>query len=263
MPKFHKKTTLISNESLGNDIFRLTVKAPEIARAAAPGQFVMVRVADGFDPLLRRPFSIHKITAGGMLVILFKVVGRGTALLAKMKSGEIIDCLGPLGFGFPLDWDGSICIVGGGMGIAPLYYLAEKRVSHRQGTADDIVLLGARSREELELFADEFSTLGYTVKTATDDGSLGHHGFVPELLDGVLVSGEIKRVYSCGPFPMMKGVAIKTMEAGVECFVSLETHMACGLGACLGCTVSGVDGRFIHVCLKGPVFAAGEVVWEK
>jgi dihydroorotate dehydrogenase electron transfer subunit len=262
MSQFHKKVTLINNESLGNGIFRLTMKAPEIAGVAVPGQFVMVRVTGGFDPLLRRPFSIHRVTADGTVAILFKVLGRGTALLAEKRSGETIDCLGPLGFGFPLKRNGNICLVGGGMGIAPLYYLAQKMISSGQGTANDLILLGARSRVELELFAGEFDCLGGTVKTATDDGSLGHHGFVPELLDEVLSLKKISRVYSCGPFPMMKSVAAKTMAAGVECFVSLEADMACGLGACLGCTVPGTD-RLIHVCQRGPVLAAGEVLWEK
>ncbi len=263
MHQFHKKAILINNESLGNGIFRLTMEAPEIARAANPGQFVMVRVAGGFDPLLRRPFSIHKVTLKGMIAILFKVVGRGTALLAEMRTGEIIDCLGPFGFGFPLKRSGNICLIGGGMGIAPLYYLAEKMIDNSHGTGDDLVLLGARKREELELFADEFNQLGFAVKTATDDGSLGHHGFIPELLDEVFSSTKINRVYCCGPFPMMKAVAMKTREAGLECFVSLETHMACGMGACLGCMIPGVDGRLIQLCRRGPVLAAGEVVWEK
>lgn len=260
MSKFHKKATLISNEPLGNSIFRLTLDAPEIAGAAAPGQFIMVRVTDGCDPLLRRSFSIHKSTADGLITILFKVLGRGTALLSKVRSGELIDCLGPLGFGFPLKRNGNICLVGGGMGIAPFYYLAEKMISQRQRTGDDLVLLGARNRAELELFANEFTALGYTVKTATDDGSLGHHGFVPELMDEALSLKKINRVYSCGPFPMMKSVAMKTMKAGVECFVSLEANMACGLGACLGCAVPGTDG-FIHVCQRGPVLAASKVIW--
>ncbi len=262
MAEFHKKVTLISNESLGNGIFRLTMDAPEIAGAAVPGQFIMVRVTGGFDPLLRRPFSVHKVTAGSTVAILFKVLGRGTALLSEMKAGEIIDCLGPLGFGFPLKRNGNICLVGGGMGIAPLYYLAQKMISTGQGRADDLVLLGACCREELEPFADEFKTLGCTVKLASDDGSLGHHGFVPDLLDEVLSFKKINRVYSCGPFPMMKSVAMKSMAAGVECFVSLETSMACGIGACLGCTVPGTE-RLIHVCQRGPVLAAGEVLWEK
>ena len=122
-----------------------------------------------------------------------------------------------------------------------------------------INLPGAATGNELALFADEFFDLGYTVKTATDDGSLGHHGFVTDLLEPIL--GDIERVYTCGPFPMMGIVAARAQAAEVQCIVSMETHMACGLGACLGCTLPGADGKYIHVCRQGPVFDSKEVAW--
>ncbi|HHD56875.1 MAG TPA: dihydroorotate dehydrogenase electron transfer subunit [Desulfobulbaceae bacterium] len=261
MPEFQEKSPLLHREVITADIFRLTLHAPEISRAAHPGQFVMLQINDGMDPLLRRPFSIHQVSAGGNIQILFKVVGRGTAQLAGLLPGHPIDCIGPLGRGFALEKKDRLCLVGGGMGLAPLYFLAGRLLQTGKMPEKDFVLLGARNREELSIFADEFSQLGYPVQTATDDGSMGHHGFVTELLDPILPG--IQRVYTCGPSAMMKICADKACVTGVGCQVSLETHMACGLGACLGCAVTGADESYLHVCRQGPVFDAGEVAWTR
>ncbi len=261
MPEFQEKAPLLHREVIAADIFRLTLHAPKIAGAAHPGQFVMLRINNGMDPLLRRPFSIHQVRADGTIQVLFKVVGRGTAQLAGVLPGKHIDCIGPLGRGFSLEGKNRLCLIGGGMGIAPLYFLAERLLQTGKTAEKNFVLLGARNREELCIFAGEFSELGYTVKSATDDGSMGHHGFVTKLLDPVLPSME--RVYTCGPFAMMKICADKACAVGVTCQVSLETHMACGLGACLGCAVNAVDKGYLHVCRQGPVFDANEVAWTR
>ncbi len=259
MPEFQEKAPLVHRELIADGIVRLTMQAPEIARTAHPGQFVMVQVSDSMDPLLRRPFSIHQVTIDGTIQILFKVIGRGTALLAQLMPGDHIDCIGPLGRGFSFDQKERLCLIGGGMGIAPLYFLAKRLLRTTETPERDFVFLGARNREELTLFADEFFDLGYTVKTATDDGSMGHHGFVTELLDPALPV--VERLYTCGPFAMMKICADMAKGVGVHCQVSLETHMACGLGACLGCAVTGAEHGYLHVCRQGPVFDAGEVAW--
>ena len=244
---------------MAEDVYRLTVRAPLIAGAAHPGQFVMVRVADRFDPLLRRPFSIHQQFATGTIGLLFKAIGKGTDMLASVTVGDDLDLIGPLGRGFDLGRDQPSCIIGGGMGIAPLYFLAKRLLTGNRQPGQCHVLLGARNRAEIEPLAAEFADLGYPVQTATDDGSMGHNGFVPDLLDAVL--SEVSRVYTCGPAPMMKSVVSKCRKADVWCQVSLETHMACGLGACLGCTVPGPEGSYVHVCRQGPVFHGGEVAW--
>ncbi len=259
MTKFQEKAQILDRQELAASIIRLTLHAPLVAAAAHPGQFVMVRVGDSFDPLLRRPFSIHQVSAGGDLQLLFKVVGQGTRCLARLRPGEKLDLLGPLGRGFRLQREDPVCLVGGGMGIAPLYFLGKRLLMHGRLPEFDPVLLGAASQRELALLADEFFALGYDVHTATDDGTLGHHGFVTDLLDPVLP--RVSRVYVCGPYPMMRIVAARCLAAGVECEVSLEAHMACGLGACLGCTVRATEG-YAHVCLQGPVFDAGEVAWQ-
>ncbi|MCI5122058.1 MAG: dihydroorotate dehydrogenase electron transfer subunit [Candidatus Electrothrix sp. AUS4] len=259
MSEFQQKCSLVGRDSLADDVYRLTLQAPRIAAHAQPGQFVMVRVSDGLDPLLRRPFSIHRVFANGNISLLFKVIGKGTEMLAHRCLGDELDLVGPLGNGFVLPDEGPVCLIGGGMGIAPLLFLAEQLHSTGRETGDDYVLLGARTQDELTPLDEEFAALGYTVQRATDDGSIGHKGFIPDLLDFILP--EMTQVYTCGPHPMMKNVVRQCQQAEVKCQVSLETHMACGMGACLGCAVNGKRG-LIHVCKQGPVFKAENLEWS-
>ncbi len=261
MSEFQLKCEIVKFEQLTVDIIRLTVQAPEISGAARPGQFVMIRVNDGFDPLLRRPLSIHSISADKTcLTLLFKIVGRGTGILSRLEPGEALDIIGPLGRWFDLSSTRPVCLIGGGMGIAPLYFSAQQLAESGRSVDKDYILLGARNREELQSHAEEFSELGFQVLTATDDGSMGHHGFIPELLDPLLAT--VEQVFTCGPKPMMNNIVNRCFQAGVACQVSLETLMACGLGACLGCTVTGADGNYLHVCKQGPVFNSREVAWN-
>ena len=259
MVEFQEKSVVRSNDQLVEGIFRLTLNAPRIAAGARPGQFVMVSCATGLDPLLRRPFSIHQVGADGQVQLLFKVTGRGTTLLARARTGDRLSLVGPLGRGFSLT-PGRVCLVGGGMGIAPLLFLAS-RLREQAAEQAPTVLLGARSARELLPLLDGFAALGCEVRAATDDGSLGHHGPVADLLPGRLDQAE--RVATCGPFAMMAAVAALCRGSNTPCQVSLETHMACGLGACLGCTVHGADGAYRHVCKHGPVMAAEEVAWTR
>lgn len=259
MPEFQEKSSVRGRERLTPDVFRLSLHAPMIAEHAQPGQFIMIRAGNTLDPLLRRPFSIHKVGGDGLLTILFKVVGKGTRLLAGAAEGMTLDLVGPLGRGFDLAGDGPYCMIGGGMGIAPLYFLASRLMRDGRHIAGPPVLLGAQTQAELMLLAADFAELGYAVLTATDDGSTGHHGFVTELLDDILP--EVRQVCVCGPTPMMRTVALKCRAAEVACQVSLETHMACGLGACLGCTFPASRGGYLHVCRDGPVCPAEEVAW--
>jgi len=263
MPEFQEKAVLVRRESISAEIFRLSLKAPLITAHARPGQFVMLRTGPGRDPLLRRPFSIHQVLADATLQILFKVVGQGTDLLARCQVGDILDCLGPLGRGFSWPEPGRhCCLVGGGMGLAPLYFLARRLQQSGMASEEHVVLLGGRTREEVAPFEEEFFTLGYRVHVATDDGSMGYHGLVPELLPDVLT--QPYSVFTCGPLPMMRIVAARAQAAGCTCQVSLETHMACGLGACLGCALpANGKKKYVHVCKDGPVFDAGEVAWPQ
>ncbi|MCF8055487.1 MAG: dihydroorotate dehydrogenase electron transfer subunit [Desulfocapsa sp.] len=259
MSQFQEKTQIIRIERLTTDIIRLTLESSRIVSTAKPGQFVMIRTGNGKDPLLRRPFSISQIANGKYFQILFKVVGRGTALLAHCREGESLSVLGPLGSGFRIHSNGPNCLVGGGMGIAPLLFLGKTMA--RQCSAPPLVVLGARNREELAPLVDDFAELGLSVHPATDDGSFGHHGLVTDVLKN-LGLGDDCMTYVCGPHLMMTAVHLFCKDRGYGCQVSMETAMACGMGACLGCIVPLEEGGYGHACSDGPVFDAKELLWE-
>lgn len=260
---------ITKKEKIASDIFRLTLQAPEIAAAARPGQFVMLRSGRSLDPLLSRPFSLHQVMVDGQIQVLFKVIGEGTRRLAALERGAQAGVVGPLGRGFSLEApevDGRYCLIGGGMGIAPLFFLA-RELQRRQPAVPCDLFLGARTAREVSQLADEFRVLGLKPQVATDDGSLGYGGLVPELMSISLTSqeGPGLRVYCCGPWPMMAAVAAYCRQRAWECQVSLETMMACGISACLGCAVQGSAGGedYLHVCKDGPVFAAEDIAWNR
>jgi len=261
MPEYQENSIVQSVEQLAGSLYRLTLTAPLIAATAQPGQFVMAACGPSLDPLLRRPFSLHRCLGPETIQLLFRVVGRGTGLLAGIRPGQALSLIGPLGRGFQPASDGPVCLVGGGIGIAPLLFLADRLRTLRPDSAPCTVLLGARIGAELTRLAAEFGKLGCQVETATDDGSLGFHGLVTDLLAPHLAT--LTKVYVCGPHPMMAAAAGLCLAAQIPCEVSLEAHMACGLGACLGCAVQGAENRYRHVCKHGPVFQAEEVAWNR
>jgi len=231
---------------------------------ARPGQFVMLQPgargsAQRFDPLLPRPMAVYRTErAGGSAIIevLYKVVGRGTALLADLGSGDRIGLVGPLGQGFPEPSGGRAVLVGGGTGIASLYELAARWCETGQVT----VLLGARTADDL-MGETDFRALGADLKLATEDGSAGARGRVTELLGPELAAAPAQ-VYACGPNPMMQRAAEIAEDAGARCWVSLENRMACGFGVCLGCAVPRSGEGFDLVCRDGPVFESRSLRWE-
>jgi dihydroorotate dehydrogenase electron transfer subunit len=258
---FELLTEMVSNQRVTDDTWLMGLRSAEIAQAAKPGQFVMIRVRPGLDPLLRRPFSICGVR-DDLFLVLYRVVGKGTSLMTELREGERIWVLGPLGKSFAVpEKSTSRLLVGGGIGIAPLLFLGqfhrEKKVTFMMGfrSAKDIISPQRITGEDT----------GFLV--ATDDGTRGHPGPVTDLLEEHLreSQGEVA-VYACGPKPMLRKVAQRTMAGNVSCQVSLEAHMACGLGACQGCAVkaSANSGRsYFHVCKEGPVFEAGEIDWGK
>lgn len=254
---------IIRREQLAPDLVRLTLLAPAIAAVARPGQFLTIKTAPGHDPLLRRPFSIHQVDEDGGLQVLFKVLGPGTRSLAQRAVGDLLNLVGPLGNHFATF--PAMCLVGGGLGIAPLLFLA--RDLQRQAPETRIeLLLGARNRQELAPLAADFAGLGLTPRLATDDGSLGHHGLITDLIPQALGAEREWRIGCCGPYPMMRAVAALCRERGWGCQVSLETMMACGIKACLGCAVAPsprreTGGRYLHVCQDGPVFNSEDLAW--
>jgi len=259
--QFYKELAeIISREQVAEDTFRFTVKAPGIASTSRPGQFVMVRTGEGLDPLLRRPFSIHQVADGGLVQILFKVIGKGTQALADMESGRNMDILGPIGHGFTLANDSQHFLVGGGIGIAPLLFLA-RRILKKSEPFSVRVFLGARTKEEIVFLAEEFESMGLSVETTTEDGSFGKQGLVTELMRDLQQEKPVM-IYGCGPYPMLRAVANICRKNSWGCQVSLETMMACGLAACLGCAVQRADMKgYVHVCKDGPVFDMDDVAW--
>ncbi|MBI3910914.1 MAG: dihydroorotate dehydrogenase electron transfer subunit [Armatimonadetes bacterium] len=236
-----------------------TFDAPEIAAAARPGQFVMVRAGPDWDPLLPRAFSIyHADIEAGCVEILYRVVGRGTRQLATLEPGRFATMWGPLGRPFDLPETERVILVAGGVGVPPVVFLAERLA---QAPMRLLGLVGASSRKFL-VGVEHLRRAGAEVRLATDDGSLGHHGLVTDLLAAALQEPGQATIYACGPQPMLVKTARTALAAGVSCQLALEAPMACGVGACLGCTVPRAGGSFARVCCEGPVFAAQEIDWE-
>lgn len=252
----------VTQRKVATGCYRLEIYIPEIARQAQPGQFVMIKTSVTLDPLLRRPFSICTVDRElGIVKILYRVVGRGTALMAGKKLGRRLNVFGPLGTGYTIPPNGRFTVVAGGLGIAPLYFLVQRL---RAFGNEVNVFYGAQNRFEL-LLAEELSALRTNLYTATDNGSAGYKGSVVDLLKskGIPPSDV---VYAAGPPSMLKALFSVLKEAGVaKAEFSLEQRMGCGLGACRGCAVKvrAPEGAvYKRVCTDGPVFNAEEVIWE-
>ncbi|MDR9501282.1 MAG: dihydroorotate dehydrogenase electron transfer subunit [Desulfurivibrionaceae bacterium] len=251
---------ILANQTVGPDTWRLEIRSPRLAGAAQPGQFVMIAVGEATtDPLLRRPLSIHQ-AADGVLTLLYRIVGKGTRLMSRLVQGQEVSLLGPLGKGFKIHSSAHHCLVGGGVGVAPLLFLASAIKARLPGEKMSILLGGRNSRELLVM---EDLRERAPLLLATDDGSLGLHGLVTDLLALEIKEGPAT-IYTCGPTPMMQGVARLARDHACSCQVSLEAVMACGMGACLGCTVQRPgfaedEQKYVHVCKDGPVFAAEEI----
>lgn len=260
MQAYKELAEIVRREQLADNIYRFTVNAPDIAAASKPGQFVMVSTGEGLDPLLRRPFSIHQVAEGGLVQILFNVIGKGTQALAGMELGRNLDILGPVGRGYAVADDSLHHLVGGGIGIAPLLFLA-KSILRKNDPSSIKVLLGARTKSEIVTLVSDFESMGLEVEVTTEDGSLGRQGLVTDLMADRQQDKPVT-VYGCGPHPMLRAVVDVCRKNSWGCQVSLETIMACGLAACLGCAVQRADMKgYVHVCKDGPVFDMDEVAW--
>lgn len=271
---FDLAAPVVRHDTVNADHFLLTLESPAIARAAAPGQFVMLQVREGYDPLLRRPMSIYRVLPGrrGRIQILYKVVGEGTRYLSRQPVGVSLRTLGPLGNGFllpPARRSGAPAggerpvLVAGGIGIAIFPFLVEALLKRRRRP---ILLFGARTRRDLVILP-YFRSRRVAFELATEDGSAGLKGFVTRLLEPHLDragGGPAPVLYVCGPTPMMRAVAALTVASGVSCQLALESQMPCGIGVCLGCVVRcGEDGGrtpYRRVCTEGPIFEAERVI---
>ena len=246
--------TLVGKCDYGRSVL-LRLRAAQALPDIAPGQFVQVRVDGSPSTYLRRPISIHDVDEGQKeIALLVQQVGEGTRHLAQVAVGEQVNMVLPLGHGFSLPQQGERCLlVGGGIGIAPLFYFA--KVLKNQGI-HPVLLLGGKTKTDL-IRLEDYQGLGETFVT-TEDGSLGEKGFVT--MHSVWQARAFDKIYVCGPKPMMKAVAKLAAEKGTWCEVSLENLMACGFGACLCCVEDTVDGH-VCVCKEGPVFNTRRLKW--
>lgn len=243
-----KDFTIIEQQQLGKNYFRLLLQHDGTMQPIEPGQFVEVMVEGKPGVMLRRPISIHDVNqAKGRLSLLIQIVGNGTRQLATLRAGDHLNLVYPLGHGFSTDIAAGshALLVGGGAGTAPLLHLS--KVLSQRGV-DCTILLGGRTADLIPV-RDDFEPYGH-LQLATDDGSLGHRGLVTE---HPAFAEHYDIIYTCGPTPMMKAVARSAAERGIRCEVSLENMMACGLGACL-CCVTDTDEGHKCVCKEGPVF---------
>ncbi len=257
--------TVMQNPPVSGNCFRISLACGNLFQHARPGQFVTLHLPGNLTPLLRRPFSLHRVRfreekAVG-IDILYKVVGGFTEKLSRLSAGDKVDILGPLGNGFTILQNLSTAVlVGGGIGIAPLVFLAETLARTGIRPADSGICLGGRTGEDI-LCQDDFSAAGFPVRIATDDGSAGQQGLVTRVMADVIHIRRPDIIYACGPMPMLRAVADIARNHSIRCELSIETIMACGLGACLGCAVNKDDasGKYQHVCIDGPVFDAGKL----
>ncbi len=277
-----RTVTILANEPVAKDTYKITLDDPMLASQITPGQFVMVRAGLGNDPLLGRPFALFDVVRDSTgtpvaVELVYLVLGRGTAELSRKRAGEPLPIWGPLGNGFsgpPVD-GGDVGFVAGGIGFTPFLALGKwwrgtaSYGAQGQHTGSLVSLArlyyGARSAN---LFAglNDFAHAGLDVRTATDDGSLGHHGFVTDLLKADLQAGwRPSKLVGCGPAPMLKVLAGIAHQYQIPCDLSLENHMACGFGACFSCVtpIREPDGTtdLKRVCVEGPVFDSRCVVF--
>lgn len=276
---------ILENTPIAQATFRLRLKAPEIAQRIAPGQFVMLRIAGLDDPMLGRAFALYETPAADdgapTLEVVYLVHGKLTTALAERQPGDTVEVWGPLGNGFlPLDENphyDHLVMVAGGIGQTPFLALGREALGlHRYGndtnrqpiTADRVSLCYGVRTAELLAGADDFRAAGLDLRVASDDGTIGHHGLVTDLLQQLLQDkgGDRTLVACCGPEPMMAAVAKACSEAQTPCLVSLETPMACGIGICFSCVapVNQPDGSWDYkrTCVEGPIFEACQIDWQ-
>jgi dihydroorotate dehydrogenase electron transfer subunit len=273
---FQQATVRVTqNVLLAKSTYRIRLQAPELAQAIRPGQFVMIRLPRMTDPLLGRPFALYDtvLDRDGMpreIDIVYLVVGKMTGLLAALRPGDDVEVWGPLGNGFPdLTGKRQVALVAGGIGQTPFLAYVRELLGERgygggaaRRTVERVSLFYGVRTAELAAGVKDFQAAGAATHLASDDGSLGFHGYVTALLEA---TGPADHLVGCGPEPMLRAVASLASRWGVPCHLSLETPMACGVGICFSCVTpvkinSGWDYR--RVCVDGPVFEAASLKWE-
>ncbi|MCL2354476.1 MAG: dihydroorotate dehydrogenase electron transfer subunit [Oscillospiraceae bacterium] len=251
---------LVKIDKLKEDILKFTCEAPEIVAEALPGQFIEVKVTKTMEPFLRRPISIHNVNkTNNTIEFIFQVRGRGTTFLSEVEEGEMLDVIGPLGdSSFNIEGFKNIAIIGGGIGIFPLYELAKQGMEK----ANVNIYLGFRNKDFIVL-EEEFKKVSSNLIITTDDGTYGEKGYAIDYLESDIDKLNIDSIFACGPHPMLKKVQEIAKNKNIPCQISLEERMACAIGACMGCSVKLATGddtvMYARVCKDGPVFNSNKV----
>jgi dihydroorotate dehydrogenase electron transfer subunit len=259
-----KSVKIEFNRKLTSELFHLRL-AGNLCADFSPGQFVMIRVRQATDPLLARPFSLLRADSDGFEIV-YRVVGRGTSILADKKAADSVWAFGPLGHGFDPDANSHAIMLAGGVGMPPLYSLAEAMIENGTNPKKITLCYGACTAREL-IMTEEIEKLDVELRLSTDDGSCGHRGFATDLIDDSIAKHATGKnpsatVYACGPEPMMAAAANICREKGLALQVSLERRFACGFGVCLGCAVALKQGGYARACTEGPVFEATQIDWK-
>lgn len=263
MKKRIERSSIIQNIKIANGTYKLSLFAPYIADNVVPGQFVHIKIPKDSSMLLRRPISVNGVDKdNGIIDLIYQVVGKGTRLLSGLKPKEVdIDILGPLGNGYSVKSDvNSLCLVGGGCGVAPLKLAAQKWSS-----LDITACIGYKNKEAAYQI-DDFQNLCSHVYISTDDGSLGEKGFATDALVKHLKKQRPDLILGCGPIPMLKVLQRISEEYNIPCQISLEERMGCGIGGCLVCSCAIITNNgwdYKRVCADGPVFNSQEVMFDE
>lgn len=256
MKKYLHDFKLIRKLRLTPEYFVMILEAPEKLQEILPGQFVEIKVPSAQNTFLRRPFSIHDVDyRDNTMSILVQIVGEGSRTLSYIEEGDYINMLYPLGNSFSMpDKKDNVLLIGGGCGIAPLLYTAKH---FNEAGITPTILIGGRSKQNI-LRIDEYEKYG-EVKIITEDNTVGEKGMVTD--HSVWEKEKFDKIVTCGPEPMMKAIAKKAQEKNIDCEVSLENTMACGIGACLCCVTETTEGHKC-VCTEGPVFNVKDLLWQ-
>ncbi len=275
-----ESATVISQRQLAEGTYAVRIAAPQISAMIKPGQFFMIRPANGTDPLLGRPFALYDtiVDDSGTPVAFefaYHVIGKMTGLMSHWSAGKEVELWGPLGNGFPVYQGQHLLCVGGGIGYTPFLAVSREALGQRKYGADSTrysevkpskcvtLCYGSQTKSVVADLSDFDDIEGIDIQISTDDGTAGHHGLVTDLVNELFAKDESERpdgVYCCGPEPMMHAVARICKAASIPCWLSLETPMACGFGACFSCVTKvqtdGNEWDYRRTCVEGPIFPA-------
>lgn len=278
------KAEILLNKEIASSHFKMVLNLGKLNTQIKPGQFLHIKAGSDYDPLLRRPISIHRIGSNPNIIeLLYKIEGKGTQLMSRRSKGTYLDIVGPLGNGFRVPkGQSNFILMAGGMGIAPLIALADNLARFRKRTIT--VILGAKTKEMI-ICKKELHDIGANVIVVTEDGSEGEKGLATVVLQSVIEQFDLRKnpaalppknaksltiaeyspgvgLYVCGPSGMLKAVAAITKYYAIQAQGSFEERMGCGVGACLGCAIKTKNG-YKRVCKDGPVFDLEEIAWER